>query len=265
VDAFAADLNAGLFHSARIPANGLHISLEIRGMSVFFNDKDQTFLATTENGFRPEQTVAAPTVVGSKRAVILRGDSNTEFAFPGGFDIGSFALAVPQLRIGSLYGTEAVLRYLFYDTGNADLGDLDLYGVGVRHSISQYLGPAFPVDLAMSFFWQDVSLGKNVAGGDLIDAKAMSVGIHASRRFWNLQPFDLQPFAGLTYDTFALDVSYETNSSGDTIDLEFDTESHLHLTLGLSLGFRFVDVYGEYNVSVQNAFSIGLGFRLLDR
>ena len=52
VDAFAADVNSGLFHSARIPSNP-HLSFELKVMSVFFEDADRTFVASTEGLFTP--------------------------------------------------------------------------------------------------------------------------------------------------------------------------------------------------------------------
>lgn len=260
VDAFGADLNAGQFHTGRVPRQGFHLSLELRAMSVYFSDTDRTFIATTEHGFSPETTAKVPTIVGPTRAVTLQGDNNTQFSFPGGFDLQSFSFAVPQLRVGSVLGTEAVARFLLYSSGNRRLGGLDLYGVGIRHSVSQYLGRTPPVEAAVGIFWQRFSMGANESGqDDLITATTATVGLHVSRRFaW------AEPFVGLSYDRYELDVSYKSESGAaeDDIFLEFGPDSYARVTLGLAAYFSFASVYGEYNVSDQNAFSVGLGFRL---
>jgi hypothetical protein len=253
-DAFGADLNGGLYHSAHIPEMGLYISLELNVMSVLFGDDERTFRATTESGFTPEQTATAPTVVGDGKAVIVPGDGGTQFAFPGGFDLNSFAIAVPQLRIGSIRGTQALIRYFAMNTGDVELGDISLFGIGARHSISQYFRPGFPVDIAGGFFWQTFSLGENKRGDDLISTSAFTVGVQASRRF-----VVLEPYGGLSLDTHSMDVSYESDALGakERIDIDFGSSTSLHLTLGLGLNFTYAKAYFEYNIASMSSFSFG--------
>jgi hypothetical protein len=251
VDAFGADLQAGLFHTARIAERELRISLEMVIMSARFSQADRTFIAVTEFGFRPEQFAEAPTVVGDEEAVYVDGESETRFWFPGGFDLKSFEFAAPQLRLGSLYGTEALIRFGYYP-GGADLGDFSLYGVGFRHGVSQYID-SFPIDVAVGAFWQRFSLGDNERGGDLVLAEAWTVGFQASKRFsW------LEPYAGVAYNDFGLDVSYEGTEPEDKIELSLDSRDHFYMTLGLSVNVSFLVVHGEYNSGGQNAFALGL-------
>lgn len=256
VDAFGADLNAGTFHTAHIPTAGLQLSLEFRFMSVLFSDNSRTFLATTEGDFMPVTITEAPTVVGSKKAVFVDGEGSTRFAFPGGFDLDSFSLIVPQLRIGSLYGTEALLRYFYFNMSDADFGMFHLYGFGLRHSISQYVYKFIPVDLAMSLFWQRFSLDDNERRDDLVTADALTVGLHVSKNFNNLQPY-----AGISFDRFAMDVSYNSSSTFEAINLSLESDDTIHVTLGLSLNVSFMVAHGEYNFGNQNAFSLGIAFQ----
>ncbi|MFQ5512326.1 MAG: DUF6588 family protein [Candidatus Krumholzibacteriia bacterium] len=248
-DAFGADLNSGLYHSARIPSHP-HLSVEVKVMSVMFDNEDRTFLATTEGLFDPPQTVQAPTIVGSGAVVTVPGTGGTTFAFPGGFDLSSFAIAVPQVRFGAFAGTEGVIRFFAVDTGDVELGDIKLFGFGVRHSFSQYFGPLFPLDLSGGFFWQSFEMG-----GDLVDTKAFSIGLQASKDM-----VLLQPYAGVSWDRFSLDVLYESDALGapQTIDLAFESESSLHLTVGLGLNLAILNVHGEYNIAEQSGFAFGL-------
>ncbi|MBN1164421.1 MAG: autotransporter domain-containing protein [Candidatus Krumholzibacteriota bacterium] len=254
-DALGCDLNDGLFHSAHIPGTGVHINFGIRVMGVIFGDEDKTFRAVTERGFTPPQTVDAPTVVGPGKAVVVSGAGGTSFAFPGGFDLHSFAVAVPQLRVGAVRGTEAILRYFALDTGDAELGNFSLVGLGLRHSLSQYLNQ-FPVDLAAGFFWQRFKLGD-----DLINANAFTMGVQASKRI-GTGAARLEPYAGLSYDFFSMDVAYEAEISGSPVDIDIDFESSktAHLTLGLSANLAFLNIHGEYNIASMNSFCFGVSF-----
>lgn len=255
VDAIGTDLNGGLFHTARIPVSGFHISLETPVVAVLFADEDVTFEAVTEGDFSPEQTVDAPTIIGSGEALIVPGDEATSFAFPGGFDLNSFALAVPQLRIGSYMGTEALVRYIAINTGDVEIGNISLMGFGLRHNINQYFGPEFPVDLAGGFFWQSFKLGDG-----LLEANAMSFGVQASKRYGTTAA--IEPYMGVSLDSFGMDVSYESESSGEPeqVDFSFESETSARLTLGLSMSYSVVNANAEYTVAGQSGFSFGLSF-----
>jgi len=265
-NAFGADLNSGIFRTASIPKMAPKIRLEIQVMGVFFGDDDRTFRAVTERGFTPVTYANAPTVVGSGQALIVEGDGGTAFAFPGGLDLNSFALAVPQLRAGGVFGSEVILRYFAIrvagseDSGNSssDLGKISFFGIGLKHNISQYLSPGIPVDLSAGFFWQSFSMGENDRGDDLISSDAVSIGVQASKKLGTF----FEPYTGLSYDSHTMDVSYESEATGSTttVDISFETETTLHLTLGFMLEFPVVKGFAEYNIASQSSFAFGLGF-----
>jgi len=259
-NALGADLNSGIFRSASIPHMRPTLRLEVQVMSVFFGTDDKTFRAVTEHGFSPEQRVAAPTVVGSEKAVPAgAGYGGTTYWFPGGLDLHSFALAAPQLRVGGLFGTEAIFRYfaLKLEGGDKDLGDISLFGLGLKHDISQYMPPGLPVDLSAGFFWQRFSLGKNQKGDHLTESNAFSLGVQASKKLG----FFFVPYTGLSYDTHSMEVSYDSESSGEkkTVNVDFDKTSTVHFTLGLMLNTPGMNIFGEYNLASLSSFSLGVG------
>lgn len=255
-DAFGANLNSSLYHSAEISRVGFHFSLEFPIMGVIFSDDDRTFTAVTEGDFLPVQHVEAPTVVGPGEAKEVSGQGGTSYKFPGGFDLNSFAIAVPQLRIGSVFGTEAIFRYFSINTGDVELGDLGLFGFGVRHSVSQHLGPVFPVDIAAGFFWQKFKLGENKRGDDLLSTSAFTIGVQASKRLARF----FVPYTGLSYDVSSMDVSYESEAldTSEIIDIDFESTKTVHWTIGMLLNLSFLNVFGEYSIASQNSFSFGL-------
>ena len=250
-EGFGAALHSGVFRSARVPTQGFHINVEVKMMLVRFGDDDRTFDAVAEEGFFPadpgDATVRAPTVIGDTTAAMVSGQGGTVAYFPGGFDVGSLAIAAPQITIGTFRGTQAILRYIAVDTGDAELGNLSLFGLGARHSISQYLRES-PVDLAATVFWQKFKLGD-----DLVDATALAFGAQASRRF-----SVFEPYLGVAYDTFSMSVDYTSEAAAERLDVDFDGVSSLHITAGLGINLSVVHLHGEIGTSSQTSYALGL-------
>lgn len=245
-DAFGADLNSNWYCSAYIPVDGFHWGIEFPIMGVIFSDDVATFTATTQDGFTPEQEVEAPTVVGDGGSITVDGDANSQFTFPGGFDLNSFGMTVPQLRLGNYMGTEAVIRMFVFDQSDVELGNVSLYGFGLRHSISQYMEPDFPVAISAGLLYQKFSVGD-----DFIDANAFTIGVQCSKNFgW------IEPYGGVSYDMFSMDVSY--TSDDEDVDLSLDAEGGAHLTLGVALGIKPVMMNAEYNLASTSSFGFGL-------
>jgi hypothetical protein len=258
-DAIGAEINSAIFRTGHVDKKGLTIRLELPVMGVIFPDDAKTFSAVTECGFSPTQRVSAPTVVGSEKAVIVEGDGGTAFAFPGGLNLHSFGLAVPQLRVGNLFGTEAIVRGFVVRTGGEDVGDFTLFGIGAHHSISQYLPPDFPVDMAAGFFWQTSTVESGTSSsGDLMSATAFTIGVQASTRLAKV----FLPYGGLSYDTFSMEVSYDSEAgcSNEKIDINFDRVNTMHLTLGVQIDIPVMNMFLEYNIASQNSFALGVGF-----
>lgn len=268
-DALGADFNSGVFHGASIPRLGIGVRLEIMAMGAIFGDDARTFKAVTEGDFTPVQYADAPTIVGDEHAVFVDGDGGTSYAFPGGFNLHSFAIAAPQLRIGSVFGTQAIIRYFALNAGGGDdegdgadedLGKISLFGFGLQHNVSQHLGAMLPLDVSVGFMWQSFNLGENKKGDHLISSHAFSIGVQASKRFARF----FMPYGGLTYDTFSMDVSYESSAEDDEdpvdIDVNFDKSSTMHLTLGFMIDLPVVNGFIEYNVASQNSIAFGTSF-----
>jgi hypothetical protein len=255
-DAFAATLNSGFFRSAYLPTSGFNIGFEVLVMGLYFSDDARWFDATTEGAFLPQQTVPAPTIVGQGKSVSVAGINSTNYVFPGGLNLNSFAMLAPQLRISSLRGTEFVGRYARVNSGDAELGDVTLWGLGIRHNVSQYMGVDFPVDIAIGGIYQKFTAGENTAGGDLMDSDALSIGGHASKRF----PAGfamIEPYTALSYDSFKTTVEYDSDVSGPTT-IDFDTISTAHWTIGLNLNLVYTNIFAEYSVASTNSFGVGI-------
>jgi hypothetical protein len=231
-------------------------------MSTFFGEDSRTFLATTEGGFQPEMQVEAPTVIGDTDAVVVTGDASTKFAFPGGFNVENFYFTCPQLTLGAWRGTEAVGRLIIYDTGTSDLGQLSVWGGGIRHSLSQYAAGLHPLDLAIAGYWQVAGV-QTEDGQDVIDARLATASLQSGIS-WG----PVYPYAGLSVNWWKMDLRYRFDEEGlEPVSLSFTADAELQLTLGVSCQVGFMAAYGEYNLAGQDTVAAGLsiGFPFNDR
>jgi hypothetical protein len=243
----SATMNSSIWQTGRVPKEGFFISFGARLAGVNFSDDDKTYTPTDPTGFTGTAPVKAPTVLGDRSAVAQPGVGGTTLLHPGGFEVGEFAFGSPQLYIGSLYGTVATVRFLTIDIGDSDLGKFDLLGLGAMHSISQYIEDA-PFDLAFGIFWQQFKIDDK-----LVDTNAFNVSVMGSKEYgW------IQPYVGLGFDTFNMESEYKSSSSSiGTVNVEFDTESNFHGTLGGLAKFGILGVFGEVNVAARTGLALG--------
>jgi hypothetical protein len=250
-DALSAGLSGGLYYSAHIPQEKFYARIEFQAQRISFGDDDRTFRATTEDYFPDPTSVDAPTVVGTEQSITVDDPvSGASFTFPGGLNIGALALGVPQLRLGGLQGTEALVRWLAVDIGDSDLGELDMFGFGIRHSISQYLEQA-PLDMAGMVQYQSMKVGSN----DILDSSLWNLGVHGSRRFGVLEPY-----GGLGLDIFSLKLKYDQTVGQESrpITVEYGAKTSVHATLGLGLNVAIFHANAELNLAEKTTWGIGL-------
>lgn len=249
-DAFGANLNSALYHSAKIKTFGLNVYVGFETVAALISDDQKTFMAKTEPPFSPQLEVRAPTVFGSEDGVTITGAGGSQISFPGGFDMSVLPVAVLQVYVGSFLGTEAMGRFLQFNLGE-DLGDLNLIGFGVRHSISQYI-PLLPVNIAASAFRQHFELG------DIINADATLLGIQAS-----LGAGPLEIYSGVAYEKVDLDIAYEfgVGTAQRRIEFELESENSSRITLGASFTLAIINLHADYNFGAQDVISLGAGLQ----
>lgn len=124
---------------------------------------------------------------------------------PPGVDMAALIAAVPQLEIGSLWGTEALIRFIPPVEFDKNIGKFAFWGFGLKHSISQYFGTDEPfMHLAIQGVYQGTSLTNTVGFTESkleADATIWSGNVHASK---DLLGF-LSLYTGLNYE--AIDVT----------------------------------------------------------
>lgn len=260
-DAFSADFNSGLFHNARVKKMGFQLYIGVVAQVAVIPSSAKHFNAYTESSLYPPQgPYSVPTVFGPSEGKIVDVGNGLEYAFPGGFDLDYMPLAMPQITIGSVFGTDFTARYATLDVD--DIGKIKVFGWGLRHSIDQYLD-VLPVDLTVGYYNQTFKIG------EYMDAKANVINLQTSYSI----PF-LTFYGGLGYENSKVDVQYtyegpdisETDiSEGDQVSFNMEGANTMRFTIGMTMNLGPVKIHGDYNMAKQNTFAVGLGIGINEK
>ncbi|HJZ41483.1 MAG TPA: DUF6588 family protein [Bacteroidales bacterium] len=245
-DAFGANLNTGLFHSAQIEKLGFQLYIGVKASTAFITDKRRTFMATTEGSFTPEQTAEVPTVFGPAESVEVSGNGGTVYVFPGGLNVTMLPFVIPQLTLGSVFGTDLTLRYFTYSL-DEEIGKLEHFGWGIRHSISQYI-PGLPVDLAVGIYNQHFSVG------DIVESNTWLISAQASRRVL-LFTF----YGGLGYEKALMNIEYDQEDGGSIVSFDLTGSNSIRFTAGVTFNLGPVKLNVDYSLASQSVLCAGLG------
>ena len=242
-DFFGANMGAGWYRSAAIPQTGFNISVNIVAMGSSVGDGNKKFMANSPIG-----QFETATIFGEHGGSI-QGPGGTSYSGSGGvINTALFPLATLQLHVGSVQGTELVIRGLPIPQISG-APKVTFFGIGARHSISQYLVES-PVDIAAGVFYN------RIAFGDLITLGSFSFGAQASKSF-----SVLDVYGGLAYEKSSMDVTYTSNTAGGgNVNLSLDGANTFRGTIGLGLNLAVLRIFGDVNVGSITNFSAGIGF-----
>jgi hypothetical protein len=258
MESFSANLNRASFHTAEI-GKGLEIYIGMKGIVAVIPGEEKTYNAVSPYNGTIERTA---TVVGAEGST-LQWDENGMQRYPDGFNWNLVPVMIPQLHIGNFLGTQVFVRYLPSTKFDDKVGDLDILGGGITHSISQYL-PSLPVQLALQGSYQYLKLG------DLFEATGTAYTFIASTRFTGLTLY-----GGLAYETndFTVQYTYEPDydigeytfgalQEPGRIEFQETFGDQLRATLGLSLRFIIFNLNADYSFGHYGVASIGLGISI---
>ena len=247
-DLFGANMNAGMFHSAEIPT-GFHLSFELVGMGSMVGDNQKNYTLNAPAGFNPA-TFSTATMFGGKRDSVV--DTNTKLKYFGladGFvNTSLFPLGAPQITIGDIYGTRAIIR-LVATPSMKGFPSATLWGLGLQHSISQYV-PAVPVDIAAHVFFSQFRFG------DLVSFNGTSIGVEASKSL-----SILRVYGGLAWEKSSMELKYTpANATSPAVDITMNGANNFRATVGLGLHIIFFSIFADANFGSVTNFSAGIGF-----
>jgi hypothetical protein len=212
---------------------------------------------------------------------------------PPGGNMNTIVAAIPQLEIGSLFGTELLIRYIPPLKLDSIIGKFSFWGIGLKHSLSQYWDNPW-MDVAAQVVYQGTTL-KNTVGvtsAELTSKAKFGIVINNPRN--RLGQFTI--FSGLAVENADIAADYvytlprnlqaslnlivgrDLNNDGIISDDEFvadpangypgDTKpqtssvrintTSVKWTLGAAAQFGPVSVFADYSISKFNILSAGV-------
>lgn len=248
--ALGTGVNSGMYYTAEVPSL-FGFSLSLKAMYIFIPEEDKTF-----SPYLPEGYESGPTATAF-------GDKGNTYAgydgfipMPPGINESAVPLTFPQISF-STFGTELMIRY-FPNIKLAEEKELSFWGLGLKHSISQYI-PLFPIDLAVQVFYNKFGIT------NIVDHKNLAFNVHTSKTIGVLILY-----GGLQYETSTLNLDYkiEGNSSSPDpllredkdVSLSIKGNNSFRLTLGTALKLSFFALNVDANIGSQFAVTGGLNF-----
>ncbi len=207
------------------------------------------------------------------------------FTLPSGGNTNSVFAAIPQFEIGSLYGTELLVRLIPPIKIDKNVGSLSLWGLGLKHSLSQYFDNN-PFDAALQVVYQQTHIENTigVTSAELnSDAKVYDINLQVSKSFKDI----IDVYSGLSYEAISINSSYKfyipmeqqqqlglirlvlppevakaepPEYPGDTKPqtVYYDlSDTNLKFIIGVAKPIGPVTIFLDYNISKFNIFTAG--------
>jgi hypothetical protein len=259
-DAVGYSINSGLYNTARVK-NGCHFWAGVRGMWTYVPQQDKSFVpvipsALTSLGYAAPASTA--TIMGGQGATLHSTNPEMpDVKLPNGLDMPNVYLVVPQVCIGSLMGTELMVRGIPSVTFNTEIGKVSFFGAGLKHSFTNYI--PLPFDIAVMGTIQTFKVA------ELLTVSNESVNLIAS-----LPLGPLTAFGGVGYENYAINITYRYQPPSGTslpdplkqpVDVNMNiTRRNLRATLGIDFKLiPLVDLTADYSFGIQDNFTFGVG------
>jgi hypothetical protein len=169
--------------------------------------------------------------------------------------------AAPQLKIGTLFGTQAVLRLVPSMKISDEFGNFSYTGFGAQHNPDVWLGLDLPVDISLGFLIQKAKVG------DIVEVKGTSYGMSISKTFGG-SLFSVTPYIGGLLESSSIDVHYKqtiesiTGKEDININFNLDGVNKSRFTVGARFHVVFIDLAVDYNIGKMNSVTSGVFFSI---
>ena len=277
-------MSGGWYHTAKTHKKlGFDITLGINGAIVpsekeLFAFADLDFENTITASSATTPTVAGNGTPAEVTVVTQEGDAAT-FTMPEGVkdDLPLNAMPSPTLQasVGLVYDTDLMIR------ATPKLGSDDvkgsLFGLGLKHSLTQYLGPLdkLPLNVSILGAFTSMNVDYDIEDGSSIEgqnqAAEFKLNSYTVQGIASLDfPF-VTVYGGLGYTGGKSELNvlgtYEVEYNGGTstktltnpIALSYSPSS-VRASLGARLNLAFFKIYADYTVQEYSNLSAGIAF-----
>lgn len=303
---FGADLNSGWFNTAKTHKT-LGFDITLRAGLAMIPSSDKTFDAVNLPFQRLKYAsgpTMSPTIMGPKQSGttfdIQETINNTtynlgSFTMPKGTGIGFVPAPMIQAGVGIVHNTDLILRFLPV-TKVGKFGSFNLWGIGVKEGINQYLpeGKLLPVDLSVLVGYTKFQANAGLNVQPQIDANTVNSyssstwngqEIKTETSAWNANiivgktlPF-ISVFAGLGYEASSMSITSPGNypltvpdptinnpnqkkidEIVEPLNVKLDGANSVMALVGLRLNLAFFNITGSYTLAKYSLASVGVGF-----
>lgn len=211
------------------------------------------------------------------------------FNLPPGGNINHIFAGVPQLIIGSFYGTELLVRFIPKINLGSMIGDFGFWGIGLNHNFTNYLFKNIPgdnpFDAVFQIVYQSTALENTVGVTNAklnANADMLNLNLHLSK---NLSKH-INIYAGSSYEKININSTYKyylpvevqwqlkllewpnyTPTPGYPGDQNPQTaivklnDSQFKFSFGLSAEFYNIILSTDFNISKVNIWGLSIGYK----
>ncbi|MEO0094680.1 MAG: DUF6588 family protein [candidate division WOR-3 bacterium] len=213
ITSFGTGISTGLFHSAR-SHKFLGFDIGVRGMLIqipemgkYFDAKVLTCsLANNKLDYDSLVLDSVSTIFGPKERTVVPVSGNAVGIppyIPGGFNLSMIPLAVPQLNVGLIMGSEFILRYIPFTFKGSRVKFL---GLGLKQHINSL---PFMKNVHLPF---DIAIGGATQDFGIMDSTGYKI---VASQTWNLQMIvsknliAFEPMLGFGFEGTKVHFTYE--------------------------------------------------------
>lgn len=276
LNGIGANINSGFFNTASVPYNekkpvSFDFNFSLRFFGSFFSESSQSFDLTyvdsidVGGGVTREvqySVTNAPTMIGSTTEAIATGyfTDNNEPAPPqeligGVVNTSVVPMFFPQLQFGTLYGTDAVIRFL-PKINVGEFGSLNFFGFAIRHNLDHYFKDS-PLNFAIQAGYQWNNIDDNT-DFRLLKATDVFINLQASKSFTSL--FTL--YGALQFEKYEGEVNYVYVQDVNTeIPVSFTqvADDKFRAILGGNFTVGYFNFNFDANISNRITLTTGIG------
>lgn len=274
-ESIGAGLNRGWYNTAKPhKLAGFDVSLSLNLITI--DDNLASFDVNKLDNFSSSST-STPTILGSGEGATINYEANgisTQFVMPDQ-NIKLNAIPIPTLNagLGLFKGTEVNVRYIptyNYDIGFVGKGSIELYGVGLKHDILQWipLAKALPFNLSIQGAFSQFNTSFEVESQSV----KQDVGLDISATTFNLIVSKkialITAYASIGQNTVNSTFTSNTNfklGSSSTLDFDLPVEidmpkaTEFQGSAGIRLQFAIFTIYANQTFSSYPVTTAGFG------
>jgi hypothetical protein len=262
----SAGLNSGLYNSAKV-LPPFRANLKISSALVMIPSTDKTFIAVA-----PNITIDGTTKIweDAETATIF-GDKGGQWVsknffghtfmdlrrLPDGvLKFDKIPLPHATLSFGLPLGNEVIFRYIPAIDIIDDVGGLSLWGMGLKHSIDQYLPDIWGINIALMGFMHSMNFG------DIVKINSYKADLHTSK---SMSVFTI--YGGLGVGFADLDAKYVferqnsavvVDTTPESIEVKFSSPHHWNFTIGAKCRLSIFELFADYTFSHYSTVTAGL-------